>query len=74
MQICTLKPPTREACAADIMVPVDAPAVIVELFTACRSENSRDRPVIGQVCEVLDSLEQSEWTKLYHKSEEYIRL
>ena len=67
VQICTLKLPTRLAREADFLVPVDAPAVILELFTACRSENSRDRPLIGQVCEVLDSLEGSEWVNMYHE-------
>ena len=59
MQICTLKRPSREVYAGEIRVPEDAPQEVVDLMIACRSENPRDRPMIGRVCDILDSLEES---------------
>ena len=57
MQICTLKIPTREAKEADIMVPRQAPQAIADLMAACHQSNPRDRPRIGDICDILESLD-----------------
>ena len=57
VQICTLKMPTREASATDILVPSQAPQAIVDLMAACRQDNPKDRPRIGHICDVLEALD-----------------
>ena len=57
MQICTLKIPTREAKEADITVPKQAPQAIADLMAACHQGNPKDRPRMGHICDILESLD-----------------
>ena len=41
----------------DIRVPEDAPQAVKDLMVACRSENPKDRPMIGGICDILDNVD-----------------
>ena len=58
-QVCTLATPTRDLWAVDIE-PSDAPQAVKDLVIACRQPNPRDRPKIGEVCEILDEIRRAQ--------------
>ena len=54
LKVCTLERPTRDISSAEIQCPGQAPVELVRLMEACRKENPRERPSMGDVCDTLE--------------------
>ena len=56
LKVCTLERPTRDISSADIQCPGQAPVELIRLMEACRKENPRERPSVGDVCDSLENI------------------